>query len=33
MGSEARRRAIEAFVKEKGWYVPSLHEQYIRVGR
>jgi|GEM_PF-4335563 hypothetical protein len=27
---EKRRRAlIEKFVKERGWFVPSLHEKYI----
>ncbi len=23
--------SIEEFVKEKGWYVPSLHEKYLNL--
>ncbi len=28
--SEMRQRTKETLVKEKGWFVPLLHEKYLR---
>jgi hypothetical protein len=27
--AQHRRELIEKFVKDKGWFIPALHEKYI----